>query len=52
MFARRGVTLHDLGTYIRDGINVGIGTDTYPHNMLEEMRHAGIYARITAETPR
>ncbi len=51
VFARRGITLRDLGSYLRSGINVGIGTDTYPHNMLEEMRHAGIYARITAETP-
>jgi len=51
VFARRGVTLRDLGTYLKVGVNVGIGTDTYPHNMLEELRHAGIYARITAETP-
>jgi 5-methylthioadenosine/S-adenosylhomocysteine deaminase len=51
VFARRGVTLRDLGSYLRAGVNVGIGTDTYPHNMLEEMRHAGVYARITSETP-
>jgi 5-methylthioadenosine/S-adenosylhomocysteine deaminase len=51
VFGRRGVTLRDLGSYLKGGINVGIGTDTYPHNMLEEMRHAGIYARITAESP-
>ena len=51
VFARRGVTLRDLGSYLKAGVNVAIGTDTYPHNMIEEMRHAGIYARITAETP-
>ena len=51
VFARRGVTLRDLGSYLKGGVNVGIGTDTYPHNMLEEMRHAGVYARITSETP-
>lgn len=51
VFARRGITLRDLGTYLKSGINVGIGTDTYPHNMLEEIRQAGIAARITAETP-
>ena len=51
VFARRGVTMRDLGSYLRSGVNVGIGTDTYPHNMLEELRMAGIAARITAETP-
>jgi cytosine/adenosine deaminase-related metal-dependent hydrolase len=51
VFARRGVTLRDLGSYLKAGVNVGIGTDTYPHNMLEELRHAGVYARITAQTP-
>jgi cytosine/adenosine deaminase-related metal-dependent hydrolase len=50
VFGRRGVTLRDLGHYLAAGINVGIGTDTFPHNMLEELRHAGIFARITAES--
>ena len=31
---------------------MGIGTDTYPHNMLEEMRSVGYLARLMAETPR
>lgn len=50
VFSRRGVTMRDVGSYIRSGVNVGIGTDTYPHNMLEEMRNACILARVTAET--
>lgn len=50
VFGRRGVTLRDLGSYLASGINVGIGTDTFPHNMLEELRHAAVYARITAES--
>src|SRR5690606_40583809 len=36
----------------RAGINLGIGTDTYPHNMIEEMRHVGYLARLMAQTPR
>lgn len=52
VFSRRGVTLRDLGTYLVAGVNMGIGTDTYPHNMLEEMRAAGILARVVAGTPR
>jgi 5-methylthioadenosine/S-adenosylhomocysteine deaminase len=50
VFGRRGVTLRDLGSYLAAGVNVGIGTDTFPHNMLEELRHAGVFARITAES--
>jgi cytosine/adenosine deaminase-related metal-dependent hydrolase len=31
---------------------MALGTDTYPHNMLEEMRHAAYVARLMAESPR
>ena len=51
VFSRRGITLDDLGSYLRAGVNVGVGTDTYPHNMLEELRTAGVLARVTAATP-
>jgi cytosine/adenosine deaminase-related metal-dependent hydrolase len=50
VFSRRGITLRTIGEYLRAGVNVGVGTDTYPHNMLEEMRSALIFARITAGT--
>ena len=46
--ARSGMTLQTLGRYRRAGINVAMGTDSYPHNMLEEMRQALICARVTA----
>ncbi|CAN1567273.1 SsnA Cytosine deaminase and related metal-dependent hydrolases [Rhabdaerophilaceae bacterium] len=49
VFHRRGITLQTFGRYVSEGINMGIGTDTYPHNMLEEMRAALITARIVAE---
>jgi 5-methylthioadenosine/S-adenosylhomocysteine deaminase len=49
-FLRRGMAMRTLGGYLRRGINVAIGTDTYPHNMLEEMRMAAYTARIIAET--
>ncbi|MBT6827446.1 MAG: amidohydrolase family protein [Rhodospirillales bacterium] len=50
VFARRGITLRTLGSYIRKGVNVCLGTDTYPHNFLEEMRAAMMYARVIGET--
>ena len=48
-FARYGQMLEDFGRYARAGINMGIGTDTSPHNILEEMRTAAVLARIAAE---
>ena len=48
VFARDGTLLHDLGRYVRAGINVGIGTDTHPHNLLEELRWAEVLARVAA----
>jgi 5-methylthioadenosine/S-adenosylhomocysteine deaminase len=47
-FARYGILMESFGAYVRAGINVGIGTDTTPHNMLEEIRKAGTFSRIAA----
>ncbi|MDX6751233.1 amidohydrolase family protein [Geminicoccaceae bacterium 1502E] len=47
-FARYGLLLESFGEYVRAGVNMGIGTDTTPHNMLEEIRKAGTYARIAS----
>jgi len=45
-FAMRGVAMHDFGRYQDAGINMAIGTDTYPHNMIEEMRWTGVLAKV------
>ncbi len=52
VFARRGITLRDVGRYRRAGVKVGLGTDTFPHNMLDEMRLAMYLARTQAVSPR
>src|SRR6185312_17467149 len=52
VFARRGFTLKDFGRYHRAGVNMGVGTDTYPHNMLDEMRLVSYLARTQAGNPR
>ena len=44
-FARN---LEDLGTYREAGVNVTMGTDAYPHNMLEEMRLAVLCGRVVS----
>jgi cytosine/adenosine deaminase-related metal-dependent hydrolase len=44
--------LRDFGRYVRRGVNMGIGTDVYPHNMLDEMRLASYLGRVVSESPR
>lgn len=46
VFARRGIALNTIGRYMDAGIPVGIGTDTFPHNMVDEMRLACYAARL------
>src|SRR5215813_12362483 len=48
VFSRRGIMLEDFGRYRAAGVNLGIGTDTFPHNFVEELRTAAILARIAA----
>ena len=46
VFARRGIALNTIGRYMNAGVPVGLGTDTFPHNMVDEMRLACYAARI------
>jgi cytosine/adenosine deaminase-related metal-dependent hydrolase len=43
--------MNTVGRYIKGGIDVGIGTDSYPHNMLEEMRNALYNSRLISKNP-
>ncbi len=46
IFARKGILLNSFPRYVLNGINVGIGTDTFPHNFLDEMRWAIILGKV------
>ncbi|WP_173089201.1 amidohydrolase family protein [Devosia sp. 1635] len=48
VFVRDGTLLHHIGAYIDAGVNVAIGTDTHPQNMLEEIRAAELLGRAAA----
>jgi cytosine/adenosine deaminase-related metal-dependent hydrolase len=41
--------MQSFGRYVAAGVNMGLGTDTYPHNMLEEMRAVAIGSRMMAQ---
>ena len=49
VFQRRGIAIQSVGGYLRRGLNIGIGTDTFPRNMLEEMRAVGIGSRMVSQ---
>ncbi|MEM6761835.1 MAG: amidohydrolase family protein [Pseudomonadota bacterium] len=51
VFQRRGITMNTVGRYIKGGVPVGIGTDTYPHNMLDELRTALYLSRVISGDP-
>ena len=40
VFARRGIALESYPDYLKHGINVGLGTDTFPADYFREMRCA------------
>ncbi|MFI4987492.1 MAG: amidohydrolase family protein [Alphaproteobacteria bacterium] len=48
IFARRGIILQDFGKYRRRGINIGLGTDTFPHNFIDEMRWATVICKVSS----
>ena len=48
VFARRGIALNTLARYVEGGIVCGIGTDTFPHNFLDELRMAAYAGRLVS----
>ena len=52
VFARRGIAMKSFGRYRKRGVNMGVGTDTYPHNMLDELRLVSYLARTQSGDPR
>lgn len=45
-YAKMGVMLESLDRYRKLGINVALGTDTFPQDLISEMRLAGLMARF------
>ena len=46
VFARRGNALESFAKFRRAGINVGLGTDTYPRDLISEMRWVSNLCKI------
>src|SRR5258708_38272130 len=52
VLSRYGQMMEDVGSYIRKGVNVAMGTDTEPQNMAEEVRMASTLGRAAAGSVR
>ena len=46
-YAKMAITLHSWERYRAAGVNLAIGTDTYPLDMVAELRWAAVLARVT-----
>jgi len=51
VFLRRGQSLHSFDRYRRAGINLGLGTDTFPQDMIREMRYAALASKVEHADP-
>ncbi len=45
-----GVAMESFDRYIKAGVNVSLGTDTYPKDMISEMRYAALASRIAEKS--
>ena len=50
VLAREGDTLETFERYQQAGVNMGIGTDTFPSDFIQEMRMAAIMGKITGRS--
>jgi cytosine/adenosine deaminase-related metal-dependent hydrolase len=49
-YAKMGITLESFERYRARGVNLAIGTDTYPQDMVHEMRWAALACRIADQS--
>ncbi len=46
VFARRGMALESYDRYLKAGVNMAMGTDSYPQDLISEMRLASLICKI------
>jgi cytosine/adenosine deaminase-related metal-dependent hydrolase len=52
VFARYGIAMESYAKYLIEGVNIGIGTDTYPMDIVREMGLAATISKIIEGEPR
>jgi cytosine/adenosine deaminase-related metal-dependent hydrolase len=51
VFSRRGLTMETFDRYLVDGVNLSIGTDSYPQDIIDELKYASIACKLTERSP-
>ena len=49
-YLKLGITMESFDRYRRAGINMGIGTDTFPKDILSDMRYAALASRVAEKS--
>ena len=49
-YLKLGIVMESFDKYLHAGINMGIGTDTYPKDILSDMRYAALASRIAEKS--
>jgi 5-methylthioadenosine/S-adenosylhomocysteine deaminase len=49
--ARQGAAMRSFGKFVRAGVRMGLGTDTYPFDIIQEMRCAATLSRVMDSSP-
>jgi len=50
-FSRYGIAMESYAKYLKMGVNVGLGTDTFPQDMLREMQLASTLSKVVEGEP-
>jgi cytosine/adenosine deaminase-related metal-dependent hydrolase len=45
-YLKLGITMESFDRYLKAGINMGIGTDTFPKDILSDIRYAALASRV------
>lgn len=51
IYRQHGGVMNSFSRYREQGINMALGTDTFPQNIVEEMRWAALGAKLVTEDP-
>lgn len=49
-YLKLGIVMESFDKYLKAGINMGIGTDTFPKDILSDMRYAALASRVAEKS--